>query len=239
MIAAWKAEWQKYNPWILICLVSGSSAGIVALKTLGFLLRQPNLEAHSRYHWAAFFQAGHMEWSQMLAPLTLATWAAYVCWIETEANTWKLLLIQPRGRQATFFAKFSLLSLALVTFFAIHLFALIFAGMMLFPDQSMPLWELLLFHSLGPIFCAPILAVQWALALRFHHPIASLAICMIGNIIAIFNTGSWTQWLPWHYTKYLGPATLQEQGTPLAIAVILSLGLIWLAYADFMRKDLP
>lgn len=230
------AEWMKYPPMISIGLVCALPLGIVGLKTLGFLMRQESLVAKQRYHWAAFVQAGHFEWSHMLVPLTLASWAVYVCWLENEGNTWKTLLVQPHGRCATFWAKSTLLATWLVLFFALNTVGHCIAGNLLFPEQNTPLGSLLAFNAWSLLFAAPVLAGQFWLATRFSHPMASLAICLAGNLIAMTGSGLWLRLLPWHYTGHIG-ALAPEPGL-VASCVGICLLLVWFSFWDFARKDI-
>lgn len=237
MPAFLQAEWRKYPLFASTGLVAAMPLGVVLLKTLGFLLRKPYLLERDRFHWQAFLQTGHMEWTQMLLPLTMASWAVYLWWLEQEGNTWKTLFIQPHGRSKTYLAKLFILGLWLGLFFALNGLAHLAAGLLLFSGQTVPLMELGRFHLWGVVFAGPVLLAQNWLTLRFPHPMVPLVLCLTGNIVALVGSGLWLRAFPWHYCRWIGTLSVDNHLPVLASCLGLSFFMLLLGYWESLRKE--
>ena len=237
MRAAWSAEIRKHPPVMTCILITGLPLGIAGLKGLGFLIRKTHLLQQQRFHWQAFLQAGHMEFVQMLVPLTLASWAAYLCWNETEANAWKWILAQPISRTQVILAKLAILGCWLLAFLCLHGLAQLGVGAWLFRGQTPPVGVFADALLLAPLFLAPILVVQLWLSLRFSNPMVPLGICLLANLLVLLTASSWEYILPWHYVQYMGlPSRLGLPKMPFALAsaCLCLTAALW----DFRRKDI-
>ena len=235
MTLRWRAEWMKLPKSLLPGIVIPAVA-IVAVKWLGFTLRQSELISQNRYSWQSFLGSFSLQLNQMMKPLLMATLVAYLYQIEQEAEGWKLCLIQPTGRRWFFGSKIVISWLGLACFMAVLAFIYLAAGAQLFNDP-IPWSKLTTLWYSGCAFLTPVLVAQHLLTLILRNPFAAVGVCLCGNLMGTLGSDPWRWCLPWFYPSLTGLGLEGEAITAYIRGGGLGLVLLVVAWILMMRKD--
>ena len=200
-VRAMSSEWLKRRRSLTTQLVIGAAAfvpGIICLSRF----RRPDAVAivyHAPEFWTLLWRQAWESMALMVLPLSLMLMVSLITQIEDRNNGWKQVHAAPLSLPDIFFAKLAVILVLGGALVALHTASLYLAGVvppLLLPGIPMPAraFPFASFMRRNVDFLvdtSPIVAIQYALALRFRTFVAPLAIGIALWILSI-GTISWS-----------------------------------------------
>ena len=201
------SEWLKRRRSLTTWLVVGAAGFVPAIITLARFRRIDAVAAAYRRpeFWELLWRQAWESMALMILPLSVMLLVSLITQLEDRNNGWKQLHAAPITLPAIFAAKLSVILILSLGVLILHTAALYVAavvpplllGAVDMPVRAIPLAAFMRRNLDFLIDASPIVAIQYALALRFRTFVAPLA---IGMALWIFSIGT----MSWNY-NYLIP----------------------------------
>lgn len=200
-LRAVSSEWLKRRRSLTTWLVIGSAGFVPAIIFLSRFRRVdvlPGLHANPRF-WELLWRQACESMALMILPLAVMLMVSLVTQIEDRNNAWKQVHAAPLPLPVIFAAKLTIVLALVAALVLLHTAAVYAAGILpavILPGVQRPAqpFPFLAFIARDVAFfidALPIVAAQYALALRFRSFLAPLAIGMAVWILSV-GTISWS-----------------------------------------------
>lgn len=250
---AFGSEWLKKKNSLAVWLVLCGSLFTPVIVTVARLAQHDRLGPIYRADdfWLALWRSSWESMAIFFLPLCAILATSLLTQIEYANNAWKQVHTLPLSMAHLFFAKFAVAFVMLGQFFVLFNLGIwlsavvpyVLVAPVPFPSQPIPLMDLLRQDALFFIDCLPIVALQYALGLRFGNFLASVGVGVmlwIGALAAL----SWKYGylIPYTYVmlEYLKHVPGSKAAQPDMDIHILALGyfvaFIAIGYAMFARR---
>lgn len=208
-----QSEWMKTRKSTAAILVIAGAFFIPAIIIFMRFVQREKLAVlyQSSVFWQNHFYKNWQTMAFLLLPMGAILCVSLITQIEYRNNCWKQLHTTPQPFPTIFFAKLTVIVLMMLQFFVLFnigiylsaLVPLLFSKTAAYPLQAIPWVELLLANAKFFIACLPVLAIQYAISLRFKNfmlPLGTGIVMLIASTFAI-------QWkygysIPFTYTGY-------------------------------------
>lgn len=186
LVDALQSEWIKRRKtainWLVIC-------GGLFIPFIRFSERLINPSKYFMSNmadgsWMKLFDQCWHDMSIFIMPMGIILAASLIAQIEFRNNTWKQLYATPQSFSNIFWAKYIVVLIISLQFFAVFICGIYLAGIIPplissnldLPKDSFPLWNIVLGSTKFLVYSLPILSLQYLLSLHFRNFIISISI---------------------------------------------------------------
>ncbi|MEO7433017.1 MAG: ABC transporter permease [Dokdonella sp.] len=184
LVHAFHSEWLKKKNSLAVWLVLCGSLFTPAIVTLARLIQHNGLEPlyRSDDFWHSLWRSSWESMAIFLLPVCAILATSLLTQIEYHNNAWKQVRTLPLPSAHLFVSKLAVVFLMLVQFFALFNVGIWLSAMVPcvllsgvpFPTQPIPLMDFLQDDARYFVDCLPIVALQYALGLRFGNFLVSV-----------------------------------------------------------------
>jgi lantibiotic transport system permease protein len=195
-----ESEWIKTKNSAVMWLTIGGALFVPLLITISRLVQhnQTLLANASEGVWLKLFNQNWQFMSVFLLPMGIILISSLLTQIEYRNNTWKQLLTTPQKIATIFWAKYTILFILILQFFAlfnvgIYLSVVIpalFYSDIPYPTDTFPFKEYFMGNFAYFVYCLPIVALQYLMSLHIKNFIVPVGIGLaltVAALIAVNN----------------------------------------------------
>lgn len=237
-------EIAKYRRSKLIVTFAALPLFLCATVLLNYKLRT-GIQDTPMWSWGIYLQTVRALWAVVGCALLAALLAAFSTGMETRADAWKLLLVQPVPKTAYFWGKLlPLMGLSALSQMLL-LAGAVASGWILGLPAPFPREETWTFPAAAAALL-PVLALQFWISLRVRSFVLPLGFCLmaqfaciIGSSVRLYGVRP-SYYFPWSFPLRAlrasgGPAPESDLPIALAMACVIAL----FSYFDFLRRETP
>jgi lantibiotic transport system permease protein len=190
------AEWLKTRHTVALRLVLLGAIFIPTMMTLFQIYASDKFSYHIKkdQFWPELYVHSWEYMAVLLLPLGVILVTSQLAQIEFKNQTWKQTLITPQPLFMVYFNKLAIIFFLLLCFFLMFNIAIVISGYLpglIMPSIDMPQqgppWMRMAKDSFAMwLTCLPIVALQYAISIRFANFVTSLSFGIVMVIAAIF-----------------------------------------------------